>query len=136
MGKNMAMVQSSINEKEIQVCNKVKNLLIDLDLGFSSTERPDILVVTEPETNTDVIIDAEETVICLRMIVCDEKKNIEFYRKLLQANAFISHGHFQIENGKVILADNLEAENLDANELEASIASLVTAVAQNAEWLE
>ena len=132
----MALDQTSISEKEVQVCNQVKDLLIELDIGFDSTERPDILVVREPETNIDVIIDAEETVVCLRVVVCDGKKNGEFYQKLLQANALIPHGHFQIENNQVILADNLEAENLDANELEASIASLVTAVVQNAEWLE
>ena len=132
----MAVNQTSVSEKEVQVCNRVKDLLIDLGIGFNSTERPDILVVTEPETNIPITIDAEETVVCLRIIVCDEKKDRDFYLRLLQSNALISHGHFQIENGKVVLADNLEAENLDANELEASIASLVTALVQNASWLE
>ncbi len=132
----MVIDQTSVSEKEVQVCNKIKDLLIELEIGFDSTERPDILVVTEPETNIDIVIDAEETVVCLRVIVCDEKKDGEFYRKLLQANALIPHGNFQIEDGQVILADNLEAENLDGNELEASIASLVTAVVQNADWLE
>ena len=67
----MAIDQTSVSEKEVQVCNKVKDLLIQLEIGFDSTERPDILVITEPETNIDIVIDAEETVVCLRVIVCD-----------------------------------------------------------------
>ena len=132
----MAVNQTSITEKEVEVCGMVKDLLLELGIGFSCTERPDLVVVTEPETNIPITLDAEETVVCLRMLVCPEKDDGQFYRKLLQANAQISHGHFQIENGKVVLADNLESENLDANELEASIASLVTALVRNADWLE
>ncbi|MBI5185109.1 MAG: CesT family type III secretion system chaperone [Nitrospinae bacterium] len=131
----MAINQASITEKEVGVCAQVKDHLIRLGIGFETTERPDILIINEPETNIPITIDAEETVVCLRITVCDEKKDKDFYLKLLRANALISHGHFQIENGKVILAENLEAENLDANELEASIASLVAAVIQNSGWL-
>jgi len=132
----MALNQTSITEREIQVCAKVKDLLLDLGIGFTATERPDLVVVTEPETNIPITLDAEETVVCLRVQVCAERDEKTFYHKLLQANARIAHGHFQVENGQVILADNLEAENLDANELEASIASLVTALVRNADWLE
>ncbi len=132
----MAVNQLSITEKEIEVCAKVKDLLLDLEIGFEPTERADLVVVTEPETNIPVTLDAEETVVCLRVQVCAERDDKAFYQRLLQANAEIAHGHFQIEKGQVILADNLEAENLDANELEASIASLVTALVRNADWLE
>jgi len=132
----MALDQTSITEKEIQVCAKVKDLLLELGIGFAPTERADLVVVTEPETNIPVTVDAEETVVCLRVQVCAERDEKAFYQRLLLANTQIAHGHFQVENGQVILADNLEAENLDANELEASIASLVTALVRNADWLE
>jgi len=132
----MALDQKSITDKEIQVCAKVKDLLLDLEIGFAPTERADLVVVTEPETNIPITLDAEETVVCLRVQVCAERDEKAFYQRLLRANTQIAHGHFQIENGQVILADNLEAENLDANELEASIASLVTALVRNADWLE
>ncbi len=132
----MALNQTAITDKEIQVCRKVKDLLVDLDIGFESTERADLVIVTEPETNIPITLDSEETVVCLRVQVCPEQDEKSFYQRLLQANAEIAHGHFQIEKGQVVLAENLEAENLDANELEASIASLVTALVRNADWLE
>jgi len=132
----MAVNQTLITQKEVQVCIQIKDLLLDLGIGFTPTDRPDLVIVTEPETNIPITLDAEETVACLRVQVCREREDKEFYQKLLQANAQIAHGHFQIEHGQVILADNLETENLDANELEASIASLVTALVRNADWLE
>jgi len=131
----MAVDQTSVTNKELEVCGRVKDLLIELGIGFATAERPDILIVTEPETDIPITVDAEATVVCLRMTVGEARKEADFYLKLLQANARISHGHFQVEDGRVILADNLEAENLDPNELEASIVSLVTAVVQNADWL-
>jgi len=132
----MALNQTLITQKEVQVCNQIKDLLLELGIGFTTTERPDLVIVTEPETNIPISLDAEETVACLRVQVCRAREDEQFYQKLLQANAQIAHGHFQIEHGQVILADNLETENLDANELEASIASLVTALVRNADWLE
>ncbi len=132
----MSVSQAAISEREVALCDRVKDLLLGLGVGFTPTERPDVLVVTEPETNIPVTIDAEETVVCLRVLVCDDKGDASRHRRMLEANARIAHGHFQIENGQIVLADNLEAENLDANELEASIASLVTALVENADWLD
>ena len=132
----MAVDQAAISDREIEVCDRVKELLLDLGVGFETTSRPDILMVTEPETNIPITVDAEETVVCLRVLVCADRDDEGFHRKLVEGNARIAHGHFQIENGQVVLADNLEAENLDANELEASMASLVTALVRNADWLE
>ncbi len=132
----MAVSQAAVSDREVEVCERVKELLLELEVGFEPTPRPDILVVTEPETNIPVTVDAEETVVCLRVMVCPARDDKAFYRRLLEANAGIAHGHFQIEGDQIVLADNLEAANLDGNELEASIASLVTALVQNAEWLD
>lgn len=132
----MAPEQSEVPEKALEVCARVKDLLLELGIGFTPTEHPDLVLVTEPETDIVISLDAQEAVVCLRIVVCPERREEDFYRRLLEANARIVHGHFQIENARVVLADNLEAENLDANELEASIASLVTGVVQNAGWLE
>ncbi len=55
----------------------------------------------------------------------------KFYERLLKLNASeISHGAFGIENDMVVLVDALQVENLDRNELQASVDSLGFAVAQ------
>ena len=132
----MAVNQAAVSDREVEICDRIKELLLELGVGFETTTRPDILVVTEPETNVPITVDSEETVVCLRVLVCPARDHKGFYRRLLEANAGVAHGHFQIEGDQVVLADNLEAANLDGNELEASMASLVTALVRNADWLE
>ena len=132
----MAVSQAAVSDREVEVCDRVKELLLELGVGFETSTRPDILVVTEPETNIPITVDAEETVVCLRVLVCPARDDRDFYRRLLEANARVAHGHFQLEDAQIVLADNLEAANLDGNELEASMASLVTALVRNADWLE
>jgi hypothetical protein len=54
-----------------------------------------------------------------------------FYERLLRLNATeIPHGAFGIEDDLVVLVDSLETENLDLNELRASVDSLAFTVAQ------
>jgi hypothetical protein len=54
-----------------------------------------------------------------------------FYERLLRLNATeIPHGAFGIENDIVVLIDTLQVENLDRNELQASVDSLGFTVAQ------
>jgi len=54
-----------------------------------------------------------------------------FYERLLRLNATeIPHGAFGVENDLVVLIDSLEVENLQSNELRASIDSLGFTVAQ------
>jgi hypothetical protein len=60
-----------------------------------------------------------------------QAKRETFFERLLQLNATdITHGAFGIEEDKVVLTDTLQAENLDRNELQASVDSLGFAVAQ------
>jgi len=55
-----------------------------------------------------------------------KNKNEEVYKSLLQKNRDIVHGAFVLdETGeRVIFRDTLQIENLDLNELEASLNSL------------
>jgi hypothetical protein len=49
----------------------------------------------------------------------------DLYRCLLELNATdIVHGAYGIEEGELILSDTLELENLDFEELQASVESL------------
>ena len=54
-------------------------------------------------------------------------------KRLLQLNRTLVHGAFAVDDGgeKVIFRDTLQLENLDLNELEASINALSLALAEN-----
>lgn len=90
--------------------------------------------VETPENHVDnIIISYEEPILLLRvnlMKVPSENRE-RFYKRLLELNATeIPHGAFGIENDIVVLIDTLQVENLDRNELQASVDSLGFTVAQ------
>jgi hypothetical protein len=60
------------------------------------------------------------------------KENKEkFYRALLELNANLLHGAYSISDDNVVLIDNLEAENLDYNEFQATIDSIILSLTQD-----
>jgi|GEM_PF-2626804 len=127
------------SELEIKNANKILEMLLKTeDVSFEQhPEREDIFIVKEPETGLELIIDVEETTICFLMDICpvpvvDEQK-LALYEKLLEINNVSVHGAFSVNNGKVIFKDNLEIENIDQNELDASIQLMLVTVAQNIE---
>lgn len=66
----------------------------------------------------------------------DERVCTGLYRRLLELNASdLVHGAYGIEEGDVILSESLELENLDFNELQASIDSMQMALASHLEVL-
>lgn len=116
----------------------VKNYLLDLDLKIVKEEPADELVVVEDEENgiRNMVIDCEAPIIVLEQVIMPVPKTPgEFYKRLLQINRTLVHGAFVLdEEGKyVIYRDTLQLENLDMNELEASIQSLSLALAENSD---
>ncbi len=90
--------------------------------------------VESPDNNVEnIIVNYAAPIVLLRVNLMPVPKNNReaFYERLLQLNANeISHGGFGIENDNVVLVDTLQVENLDRNELQASVDSLGFTVAQ------
>lgn len=90
--------------------------------------------VESPDNNVNnIILSYEEPILLMRVKLMEVPKvdREGFYEKLLQLNAHeISHGAFGIDGNVVVLIDTLEVENLDRNELRASIDSIGFAVKQ------
>src|SRR3954467_8073430 len=60
----------------------------------------------------------------------DEQRCAGLFRKLLQLNATdLVHAAYALEEGDVILTESLEAENLDFNEMQATLDSFQMALA-------
>jgi len=90
--------------------------------------------VESPENNvSNIIISYADPILVLRvkLMKAPEKNREPFYERLLKLNAKdIPHGAFGLEDGQVVLIDSLQLENLDRNELQASVESLAFTVAQ------
>jgi hypothetical protein len=90
--------------------------------------------VESPDNNVDnIIVTYAEPIVFLRvnLMPVPESNREAFYERLLQLNASgVSHGAFGIEENKVVVIDTLQVENLDRNELQASLDSLAFTVAQ------
>ena len=116
---------------------KVKDYLDELELSISSEDETEELVIIDDEEKgiKNLIIDCEDPVLVLEQVIMDVPKNTEgFFKRLLQMNRTLVHGAFVLdeEGAKVIFRDTLQLENLDKNELEASINALSIALAEYA----
>jgi hypothetical protein len=108
---------------------KVRDYILDLGYDIShSNEEDNVLVVNDPSSglNNLVIGVAEPLVIFEQFIFECKTENALIFKSLLQKNRDIIHGAFVLdeEGDKVIFRDTLQVENLDINEIEATINSL------------
>lgn len=120
--------------------NKVKGYVLDLNLKIVHENEAEELVVVDDEDNgiKNLIIDCEDPILILEQLIMPvPKEPKDLFMKLLQMNRNLVHGAFVIdEEGKmVIFRDTLQLENLDLNELEASIQALSFGMAENSDEL-
>ncbi|MEE8431104.1 MAG: YbjN domain-containing protein [Candidatus Desulfatibia sp.] len=113
----------------------VKEYLHDMELAIISENIEEELVVVEDEEKgiKNLIIDCEEPILVLEQVIMKVPPSpTDFFKRLLQMNRNLVHGAFVIdENAEIILfRDTLQLENLDRNELEASIQALSLALSE------
>jgi len=113
----------------------VKEYLHDMEIAIISENIEEELIVVEDEENgiKNLIIDCEEPILVLEQVIMKVPSNPgDFFKRLLQMNRNLVHGAFVIdENAEIILfRDTLQLENLDRNELEASIQALSLALSE------
>ncbi len=113
--------------------NDIEIYLDDCKFPFEKIDER-IWRVESPDYNVEnIILTYMEPILILRvnlMQVPQTKQEI-FFKRLLQLNATeIPHGAFGLEDDKIVLIDTLQVENLDRNELQASVDSLGFTVAQ------
>ncbi len=115
----------------------VKGYLTDLGLKIVGEDAGEELVVVEDEENgiKNLIVDCESPIVVMEQLILEvEEGSAEVFRRLLQMNRTLVHGAFVLdEDGRrVFFRDTLQLANLDANELEGSVAALSLALAENA----
>ncbi|WP_075591102.1 YbjN domain-containing protein [Labilibacter marinus] len=109
--------------------NKVKDYLMELEYRIITEDAAEELVVIEKEEDgiSNVVIDCEDSIVIIEGLLFEMNTGSEdIYKSLLMKNREIVHGAFTLdETGKkVIFRDTLQLENLDLNELEATLNSL------------
>lgn len=107
----------------------IKNYLIELNYNISHEDVEDgiIMIQNQSEGINNMILGIADPILIIEQYIFKiNTPNQDILKQLLQKNRDIVHGAFVLdETGeKVIFRDTLQVENLDLNELEASINSL------------
>ncbi len=108
---------------------KVKNLLLDLEYSIVKEDENQGIFIIENEdegVKNMILALAPPILIIEQPLVQLKNADTEAYKTFLKKNRDMIHGALALdEQGKTLLyRDTLEVENLDINELEASINSL------------
>ena len=113
--------------------NDIEIYLDDCGFPFEQVSEGVWRVESSDNNVSNIIMSYEDPILLLRvnLMKIPVSNREAFYERLLRLNATeIPHGAFGIENDIVVLIDTLQVENLDRNELQASVDSLGFTVAQ------
>jgi hypothetical protein len=89
------------------------------------------------ELGPDLVLSMADSVLVFRLKVMDIEKVLPpkreaLYQKLLELNAQeMLHGAYGLEQGAVVITDALQLENLDFNELQATVDDIGLAVSKH-----
>lgn len=108
---------------------KVKSFITDLeyDIISENTEEEIIVVDKEHEGIKNLILDCEDDILIIEGFLFEVKeKQPKMLEWLLIQNRNLIHGAFVLDDTgkKVLFRDTLQLQNLDLNEMEASLNSL------------
>jgi len=112
----------------------IESYFKELELSYETVGEGIWLLNLEDQGVDNLIINHEPPVVVSRIKLMDAptKNREQFFKHLLELNSTdLIHGAYALEGDSVVLVDSLQSENLDLNELSASIESLAFAVTQN-----
>jgi hypothetical protein len=109
--------------------NKVKDYLLNLEYSIIQEDvAEELFVVENPDGGiANLIVDCEDPILIIEGLLFEIKGDqCEIYKALMMKNREIVHGAFCLDKTgtKVLFRDTLQLENLDQNELEATLNSL------------
>lgn len=117
---------------------KVRNYLVELNANIVLENEEDGLLIIKKEEDgiSNLVIGCADPLLIMEQYLFDlNDDNVDALKSLLIKNRDIVHGAFALdETGKkVIFRDTLQIENLDLNEIEASINSLCLLLSEYSE---
>jgi len=120
--------------------DKVREYLLELNFTIVQEDEADGLFVVENEDEgmTNIVLIVSDPLLIVEQYLFDLKNPSEdSYRKLLIKNRDIIHGAFALDDTgkKVFFRNTHECENLDLNEIEATLNSLALLLSEYSEEL-
>jgi hypothetical protein len=117
----------------------VESFLLRMELDHEEVE-PGMYLVRTAAGEAPLVVIVSPPVLVFRLKVmavpADEERCGALFRRLLELNATdLLHAAYALEEGDIILTESLELENLDFNEVQATVDSFQMAVATHAELL-
>jgi hypothetical protein len=114
--------------------NKVESYLIDLGILYQEAE-PNTFFINDPEKGLPgVVVTIDEPIVIVRadVMAVPDRKQLDFFRTLLQLNASdMVHGAYGLEGDEIILLDTLEFDTMDKGEFEAALDSISLALSRH-----
>jgi hypothetical protein len=119
--------------------NKLKSFLFEIGYEIVSEDKSQkLVVISDPDEGiNNMILDCEDELLIVEQFIFNVTDDLDVYKSLLQMNRNFVHGAFVLDDSgqKVLFRDTLQLENLDLNELEATIKSLSLFLAEHAQEL-
>lgn len=111
----------------------VEAYLTQLNRQFNEVDdKPGTYIL--PSNGTQIALRCDPPLVVLRVHIGDVKKgdaDLPLFRRLLQLNAKgLVHASYGLDDDRIVLSAALELENLDFNELEATLDEIDVALAQ------
>lgn len=109
--------------------NQVKEYLMELGYSILKEDKLDQVFIIDSEIDgiKNLVVSCSEPILIMEQFLFEvTSKDHEIYKTLLIKNRDLVHGALALneEGTKVLFRDTLQLNNLDLNELEASINSL------------
>jgi hypothetical protein len=114
--------------------DRLETLMLELGFHFDSLGDGLWLIHDEADHLDNVVLQLADPVVMLRVKLFElgSGNNSALFQRLLELNATdMLHGAYGLDGDAVILIDSLEVENLDGNELQASIDAMSLALTQH-----
>src|SRR5579884_408590 len=113
----------------------VEAYLLRLNRRFRALEdKPGTFLVEMGEKTPPLVLRVEPPLVVVRVHIGDVKPGAEdgaLFKKLLELNARqLVHAAYGLDEGSIVLSSALELENLDFNELQATLDEIDMALAQ------
>lgn len=121
-------------DNKTQVINRINDYLLQLNMSYEVVGEGMWVVSDEYDNVENLVISYENPLVIFRVKLMDvpTSNKEEFFEKLLRLNASsLTHGAYALENNHVVIVETLEAENLDLNELIASVDAIIMAISQD-----
>lgn len=116
----------------------VENFLLELDRRFENDKGT--FLVSIGEEKPPIAIRVVPPIVAIRVAIgpvpSDQEHQIKLFGRLLEYNATdLMHAAYGIDNGTVVLSSALPLENLDLNELDATLSDVDLALTRHVRTL-